>query len=880
MKRILLIALVLLTFSLSAQEKIVNIGVIPTPQKVELDSGFCHFGEQKCMLLDCTNREPSARQIAKMEKKERVVILEHRVDSIEGTLHQGQSYRLVLKPWLIYLYYTGKEGYNYAYRTLSQLRDFYGDGKIPCITITDWPAYEYRGWLDDISRGPIPNDDFKTDTRYFCYDFKMNFGSYYTEHTLYNPQYPDISATSGLKPYIIQWMNKWDSCYMMANLQCFAHFEKTLRIPFYQDMMDGNANLDPSNEKSYDFLRNQISNCLSAYPHTKFLNINCDETEGLGIGRARKYVDEVGADEAYCRHINRVYDIIQEEYRHQHDSNAMLDVLMWGDIVAKNPDMLYHLPQKMQYIIWSYVAKESYADMIAPFKEIHQRQGNEFWVAPGVSHWSSTPQVKNYMQNIAFLARDGYLAGAKGLMNTAWDDSGESLFGDCWHAMAWASEMAWHPITATDPKEALQELAERERIFNANYDHYYTVNRPSDGDTLQPKEDIKITDMIYAVGLLNENKWVGDWFNTAALMQPLLEFYPYNVSREMLQRCDKVEHIVKQVMEKIDSAVVPHFYYACHRILCVAEKSRLRVMYYQHDPAAKIVAQQYFQHLHNLKREYLRLWDEESTDYSRDIICQRYDDLGREVLEAEQHVFAEGRSLKAVRPTDKADIQEISLSTLFDDKDIFYTLDGRKPSKGATKYSGPFTIDRSCLVKAVTFDPWGEPFYSEQYLLCHKALGNITRLNTNYSDYNVTYSAGGDGALADGILGSDNNYADGHWQGYWGQDIDVEMNFGSVKSVNSITMRFLQNSINWILAPETIELYTSKDGQNWTLLRTEKFNPDYRITGNIIFTDPINNLNANTQYLRVVVKNPGILPDWHPSKGNASYLFCDEIVVE
>ena len=38
--------------------------------------------------------------------------------------------------------------------------------------------------------------------------------------------------------------------------------------------------------------------------------------------------------------------------------------------------------------------------------------------------------------------------------------------------------------------------------------------------------------------------------------------------------------------------------------------------------------------------------------------------------------------------------------------------------------------------------------------------------------------------------------------------------------------------------------------------------------------------SPNSRYLRVVAKNPGKLPQWHPGKGGDSYLFVDEIVIE
>jgi hypothetical protein len=847
MKRIIIIVALLLGFSAVAQRNNTNIGVIPTPQQVVMGSGTVSLGKSSPMR--------------------------NFVTEIEGAQNQRQAYQLEIKPTGVRVLCTSNEGWDYALRTLAQLKKIYNN-EVPCMTITDWPAYEYRGWLDDISRGPIPNKQFRRKTRSFAEQYKMNFGNYYTEHTLYNEEYPDISGNSGIGDFEYA-----DDPYMMANLQCFAHFEKTLRIPYYQSLMDSPTNVNPAKEETYAFLKSQIENAVAAYYSSRFFNINCDETEGLGSGRAHQYVSERGADEVYCQHINRVYDLIQQAYREAHDGKGKMEVLMWGDIVGKNPEMLKQLPRDMQYIVWTYGAAESYADMIAPFARIHREQGNAFWVAPGVSHWSSTPQVRNYMQNIAYLARDGYLAGARGLMNTAWDDSGESLFGDCWHAMAWAAEMAWHPITSTDPKKAREEMKRREEQFNKNYDRLCSIEyRKYNSDN----SERSISKMIYAVGDLNSNKWVGDWFNTRALMQPLLEFNPTDVDEAMLRRCDSVDRIVGHVLASIDSAMVPHFAYACHRILCVSEKSRLRVMIYDalngkgdyvtRKNDIQAASREYFYHLHSLKREYLRLWDEECTDYSRDTICNRYDRLGNEVQQARQKVF--------ISNDYRDGKMYVTLKTLFEDRPIYFTVDGRKPTKGANLYKRPFTIGRSFTVRAVSYNKWDDPVYSEQYLLFHKGIGKLKKLNTAYSDYRNVYSGGGDKALSDGILGSDEAYDDGHWQGYWGKDIDAEFDFGSATNVSSVTMRFLQNTNAWILAPETIEVYTSADGTEWKKVSTEHFTPDFHQYGAVLHTHAIRNINAKTRYLRVVVKNPGKLPYWHPGKGGDSYLFCDEIVVE
>ena len=848
MKQGILLIMLAVAVTAVAQKEPVNIGVIPTPQRVEMGQGTLAAGS-------FTPRR-------------------NFVSEIEGAQNQHQAYRLQITPEGVTVTCVGNEGWGYALKTLDQLKKIYGD-RVPCMTITDWPAYEFRGWLDDISRGPIPNRQFRRQTRSFSEQYKLNFGNYYTEHTLYNELYPDISGYSGLNSY--EYSN---DPFMMANLQCFAHFEKTLRIPFYQSLMDGYANLNPAKEETYSFLRDQIENAVQAYHSSRFFNINCDETEGLGSGRAKQYVDQIGADEVYCQHINRVYNLVQQAWREAHDDASRIGVLMWGDIVAKNPAMLRKLPRDMQYIVWSYGAAESYADMIEPFAQLHREQGNDFWVAPSVSHASGAPSVRNYIENIAYLARDGHQAGARGLMNTSWDDSGEGLFADGWHAMAWAAEMAWHPITATDPAKARKELAMREKLFNQNYDRLFEIEYRRIDPDADASPAYSVTRMINTVGAFNGNQWVGDWCNTAALLQPLMGFNPIDVSDEMLVRCDSVEHIVRRALAIVDSSRVPHFAYTCHRVLAVAEKSRLRVMLYRtlnSDEAPDVAAIQdacrrYFRNLHRLKLEFLRLWDEENTDYSRDIVCARFDRLGSEVQELRQKIF--------ITNDYRDNKMYVTLRTLFKDRPIYFTVDGRTPSKGANLYKRPFTIGRSCLVRAVSYNKWDEAVFSEQYLLFHKAIGKLKKLNTRYNNYQAKYSGGGDNALTDGVLGSDETYADGHWQGYWGKDVDVNLDLGTSTAVKNITMRFFHNANDWILTPQTIEIYTSADGKEWQLEHTEQFNPDFRDRGGFVRTLTIRNPKITARHLRVVAKNPGPLPEWHLAKGNDSWLFCDEIVVE
>jgi len=840
MKRIVMVFLLAFTLNTAAQER-VNLGLIPTPQKVEMSK----------------TQAPSYPKKIKSQK----------VDTLPVEANIDQAYQLIISRRQVTIRYVDEEGLRNAHLTLDQLQRLYG-AAIPCCTITDWPAYKYRGWMDDISRGPVPHEAYRQKQYEVLHALKYNFSNYYTEHTLYQKEFPDLAPAyaADCKPLPDE----------VINLQLFAHAEKTLRVPFYQHLMDSKNNFNPENEATYDFLRKRIAGAFERIPNSPFFIINCDETEQLGTGRAKHLVDSLGADQVYVNHINRCYEIIKN--LSPFTSHLSPRVVMWGDIVAKNPAMMRQLPKDMTYIMWAYEPLDSYDHLIKPFKD----NGTPFWVAPSLSHSSNMiPNPYRYMKNIANLARDGYRNGAEGLMNTCWDDNGEALFDNCWHGLFWSAEMAWNPIKTDDP----EEFARRERQFNENFERlFYGVKDHKDSKVFK---DFMVS-QLYEVGALESEPDVADWYTSAALMEPLLNFNPDNTSNKMLERIHHVKNLINGL--SVDSAANPHIHYALARIRATMDKNVLRSMLYEqlNDPDSKTelttymfnsLQQYYFQELFALKREYLRLWDQENGDYERYIILNRYDALAREVLDLDRHVF-----MTVLPPSSQntPSTPMVQLRTLYNDRPIYYTLDGSEPDSSTTRYVGPFPLERSATIKAIAYNEYGEGVISEQYLLSHKAMGAKITLNTPFSTYKAIYSGGGDNALIDGQLGSNTTYADGHWQGYWGDSIDATIDFGKPTEIHEVTMRFMQNTFDWILAPNDIVLMVSDDGEHWTIqVNWPAFNFPSRETGMRLRHCRIPIFQGVTsRYLRIVVPNPGPLPEWHPAPGQPSYLFTDEIIIK
>ena len=929
-----------------------NLGIIPTPQQVELTGqGVCPIKEacQKTYSLfnptpeDGTPDNPS-RTVKKAMKKGRYPVWYLQVDSIEGAVNQEQAYRIEIQPRQIIVQITNKKGdYNKsqtlteflqinnetglycACRTLAKIAKM--NDTIPCMIITDYPAFAHRAWQDDVSRGPVTNMNFSFRMAEKFEDLNLDEISLYTEHTLFNEAYPDLCSPSNEAP------KTWalSKVILIANLQCFGHFEKTLSNPFYWHLKDSPTNLDPSNEEVYALLQKQIDNTKKQYEAEShyFFNINCDETEALGSGRASLYVNTVGAEEAYCKHINRVYQMVKD------DKN---DVMMWGDIVAQHPEMIAQLPKDMILICWNYSPSTDFSDFIHPYTEAQKRHGNPFWVAPSTCHYSSIhASTENYINNIAYMARDGYRYGASGILTTTWDDSGLDLLSDSYHALAWAAEMSWNPIKETDPDKAAAELKQREAQFNANYCRWIESLFDRTEEGFNPKTTWKltwknnslyltpftqflqdkshpgrVTELIYSVSHLASHPMVGDWYRTAALEKPLLEFYPSTVDPAARQRADSVLHMVHDLCHRFGYSTLEEqskeytqayhlfsheptpyitYIYALHRLEATALKARLRCDLYDQlaspTPDRAQRCREEMTHmvevLHTLESEYLALWDNENGEYSRHLVIERFNRMAAEILEADRHVFVTQSIAETTPSTPKGKAFRglvVSLKTLFGQYPIYYTLDGRQPSQGATLYKGPFPVDHSCEMKCVCYNQWNEPVYQSQYILYHQGIGQQCRLGTPYSTYREVYSGGGDNALNDGQLGSDNDYADGHWQGYWGEDVNATFDWGGKRRVNSVSMRFFQHTFDWILAPRSLAVYSSDDGEHWQMVKEVSPRTDPRNTAPHVVTYTVQDLNINARYLNVRALNAGPLPDFHAAHGQPSYIFTDEIIVE
>ena len=493
-----------------------HLKLIPSPQHVKMNEGTFTLAASTAVILD-KDAEPqdgfAARQLideigadlALKLKIQHPHAVSPEAPAIRiGRMGPGQSpgqgragtrtdlpgplrdegYVLQIEPDGIQIIGRDAAGVFYGVQTLKQIiRSQERGAALPCCKIEDWPTLRYRGWQDDISRGPIPTLDYlKCEVRTLS-EFKLNLVTFYTQTAFKLKSHP-MAPPDGLTAEEVQELCAYARNYhveVVGNFQSFAHAE-FLSSPAHRDLgvyigrgsRKGEAcGLNPAREETYKFLSEVYDEIAPAYESPLFM-LNCDEVFYLdgsldGNGhpdlRLKRMLDEHGVGGVYAAHVNRLATLLKKHGKTPMiwaDSEAMVSPGGWGT-GQEQTAFGGHISQAIQaldtqviLISWEYEPLANFDRQLKPLAQ----SGRRFMVAPGVSSWGHLFAVTPVaVVNISNFVRDGARCGAIGMLNTTWDDEGESLFAYNWYLLVWGAECAWHPAAmepAVDPEQIRQ----------------------------------------------------------------------------------------------------------------------------------------------------------------------------------------------------------------------------------------------------------------------------------------------------------------------------------------------------------------------------------------------------------------------------------------
>lgn len=139
------------------------------------------------------------------------------------------------------------------------------------------------------------------------------------------------------------------------------------------------------------------------------------------------------------------------------------------------------------------------------------------------------------------------------------------------------------------------------------------------------------------------------------------------------------------------------------------------------------------------------------------------------------------------------------------------------------------------------------------------------------------YSQGDLSFLTNGVNGA-SDYSI-HWLGWFGKNAEIILDLESVQKTENITIGSLWNGKSWILHPKVIRCLVSVDGKKFELLGESKVEGEQE-KEKINRTHTFHTNGKLIRFVKFEIEGTSTLPNWHPSAGQASWFFVDEIIVK
>lgn len=354
-----------------------------------------------------------------------------------------EGYFLRISPDRIAIVARSERGLFYGIASLVQLLEDSPERCLKCLYIRDYPALEWRGVSDDISRGQVSTmTNFKKIIRFLGLH-KMNVYMPYLEDMIQLKRYPDIGRGRGaLSKQELRELQTYADQYhveVIPIFQTLGHYENILNMPAYVRLAEypGAASLNILSEDAEKFLANLLDEVVPLFD-SDYFHIGADESWDVGRGATREIALKEGVAAVHALHYNRVYAKVRSHGKRP---------LMYGDIILRHPEILQQIPKDIIIVDWHYWPMDIY-----PSVSTFQDSGFDVIVSPGIHNWNDLiPNFTSSWINIANINRLGYRFGALGSITSNWGDYGGPNFRELnYLGYIYGSETGWNPADAEE----------------------------------------------------------------------------------------------------------------------------------------------------------------------------------------------------------------------------------------------------------------------------------------------------------------------------------------------------------------------------------------------------------------------------------------------
>ncbi|WP_234568320.1 carbohydrate binding domain-containing protein [Rhodohalobacter sp. 614A] len=218
----------------------------------------------------------------------------------------------------------------------------------------------------------------------------------------------------------------------------------------------------------------------------------------------------------------------------------------------------------------------------------------------------------------------------------------------------------------------------------------------------------------------------------------------------------------------------------------------------------------------------------------------------------------------------------VTISTSTPTADVRYSSMNSSSEGKALDYNQPFVIKRAATINAMLFEDGQKIIESKKFIPVNSALGKPVHFET---PYNSKYTAQGDSSLTNGVMGS-TSFRDGNWLGYLDDEVTFTVDMQEIADVNSVMLNFLCDPNSGIFIPDEVKVYTSLDGDSYTLSGERKNNAISKRGEPYLVPFEVELEPAKARFIKFTVSTFGEIPDGYLFTGTHSWMFMDEVLVE
>lgn len=219
-------------------------------------------------------------------------------------------------------------------------------------------------------------------------------------------------------------------------------------------------------------------------------------------------------------------------------------------------------------------------------------------------------------------------------------------------------------------------------------------------------------------------------------------------------------------------------------------------------------------------------------------------------------------------------VLNVQLSTMADDP-IYYTLDGQDPTEKSLKYTKPFTIDQSVVLKTMAVHPDRTSKISVDTIRFNKAtLKPVVLLQPNES----RFSPDGPVVLVDGRNGN-HSFDTGAWLAVAGNDLEAVINMQAETILSSASVHVYVRKDAWLFDARGFSVSVSSDNKNYKEVASQEYKQMQESDSDGIIEHELSFDPCKATYVKIKVISEKSMPDWHWNAGKAPFLLVDEIIL-